>query len=44
MTDRGAAPHPYLAGLVLTGRKVVVVAAGTSRSAASRACSAPAPT
>lgn len=28
MTDRGAAPHPYLAGLVLTGRKVVVVGGG----------------
>ena len=28
MTDRGADPHPYLAGLVLTGRKVVVVGGG----------------
>nr|WP_300044643.1 uroporphyrinogen-III C-methyltransferase [uncultured Nocardioides sp.] len=28
MTDRGTAPHPYLAGLVLTGRKVVVVGGG----------------
>jgi uroporphyrin-III C-methyltransferase / precorrin-2 dehydrogenase / sirohydrochlorin ferrochelatase len=28
MTDRGVAPHPYLAGLVLTGRKVVVVGGG----------------
>ncbi|HEX5918287.1 MAG TPA: uroporphyrinogen-III C-methyltransferase [Nocardioides sp.] len=28
MTDRGADPHPYLAGLVLTGRRVVVVGGG----------------
>ena len=28
MTQRGADPHPYLAGLVLTGRKVVVVGGG----------------
>ena len=28
MTDRAADPHPYLAGLVLTGRKVVVVGGG----------------
>jgi len=28
MTTRGADPHPYLAGLVLTGRKVVVVGGG----------------
>jgi uroporphyrin-III C-methyltransferase/precorrin-2 dehydrogenase/sirohydrochlorin ferrochelatase len=28
MTDTGADPHPYLAGLVLTGRRVVVVGGG----------------
>ncbi|WP_299931609.1 uroporphyrinogen-III C-methyltransferase [uncultured Nocardioides sp.] len=28
MTQRGADPHPYLAGLVLTGRKVVVIGGG----------------
>jgi uroporphyrin-III C-methyltransferase/precorrin-2 dehydrogenase/sirohydrochlorin ferrochelatase len=28
MTDTGAEPHPYLAGLVLTGRRVVVVGGG----------------
>ncbi|GAB3040142.1 uroporphyrinogen-III C-methyltransferase [Nocardioides flavus (ex Wang et al. 2016)] len=28
MSDTGADPHPYLAGLVLTGRRVVVVGGG----------------